>query len=341
MKKKILLIPVLIFITTLFYGQVSFNFKNFKSETAGITLLADASIYNGVLRLTESAYWEVGACWYTDKTVDPKAGFITQFTFLMTDYYGLGGGADGFVFVIRDARLPITVTESGYGLGYHEMETSLAIEFDTYYNGNYGDPNNNHISVHSGGPKPNSVSHDYALGTYLPPYEMKNGKSHKVTIQYLDHLLQIFLGKIPFPILSISVDIDALLRLEDGPVWVGFTSSTGLGAANHDILNWSFTELFSKSKEVGDSEINNDAVFVVYPNPFTSYFKVFYTSSQTSHIKFELQNINGQIIKSIVNEVDIRGISEVVFDGTLLPPGIYFIRLQAGKEIITKKIIKH
>nr|NQU91265.1 T9SS type A sorting domain-containing protein [Bacteroidota bacterium] len=41
-----------------------------------------------------------------------------------------------------------------------------------------------------------------------------------------------------------------------------------------------------------------------------------------------------------MSEFQQEGGHEVLFNGTDLPAGIYFCRLQAGDEVLTKKIIK-
>ena len=342
MKRKIILTLGITFITNLLFCQVSFNYSNFKKETTGLTLLADTEFCDGVLRLSKAQQGQIGACWYTAKTVDPKVGFKTRFTFRISDYGGLGGGADGLVFILMDARQQVLVTLAGGKLGYHGIKASLAIEFDTFYNYNWSDPNNNHVSIHSNGPFANSVSHDYELGTYLLPNTMKDGEPHKVTITYLDHLLRVYYDNIPAPVLNIHVNIDALLKLNNGPVWVGFTSATGNGWANHDILNWSFTELDSKSKVMSDfsNEINSE--FEVYPNPCSDAANLRITICEHGIVICDLFEISGVKIKGFLNEVKMPGTYDMEIDLSDLPEGIYFcvLKTNPARAGQTKKIIK-
>jgi len=340
MKRNFILLLGINFINCLLFSQVSFNYSDFKKETAGLTLLADAEFCDGVLRLSKAQQGQIGACWYTAKTIDPKVDFKSQFTFRMLEYGGLGGGADGLVFILMDARLPVTVTTAGGKLGYHGIKTSLAIEFDTYYNYNWADPDNNHVSIHSNGPFANSVHHNSALETSLLPYPMKDGDPHYVTILYQKHLLQVYFDKIPDPVLSKHVDIDALLKLNNGPVWIGFTSATGNGWSNHDILGWSFAELDSKSNVMDDFSNENNLKFEVYPNPFTSFLNISYALSEPGHVELKLQKLNGQILKTIVDKIDDTDDYELKVNSSDLVPGIYYCILKTKHEIQTKKIIK-
>ncbi len=53
----------------------------------------------------------------------------------------------------------------GHGLGYSGIPNSLAIEFDTYYNYEYIEPYENHISVHTRGWRHNNDSNQtFSLG---------------------------------------------------------------------------------------------------------------------------------------------------------------------------------
>jgi len=50
--------------------------------------------------------------------------------------------------------------------------------------------------------------------------------------------------------------------------------------------------------------------------------------------------MHGQKIKTLMNEEQISGEYVVWFDGTELPPGIYFVMLQAGDQTSLIKLIK-
>lgn len=207
-------------------------------------------------RLTSSGPGQVGAVWFPAKQF-VAGGFMTTFQFRIT---GVGSlrpdvdrGGDGFAFVIQNAdfgpnlpRLP-----GGY-LGYHGIPNSLAIEFDTYFNREPGfcDPNDNHISVHTRGTAPNSVSEcqdrgaSLGITTAIPP--MKNGALHLVQIFYQPGILSIYMDNLQAPVLVVpGLDLSRILSLDGGRAWLGFTAGTGAAFENHDIFAWNFRVLGS------------------------------------------------------------------------------------------------
>jgi hypothetical protein len=52
--------------------------------------------------------------------------------------------------------------------------------------------------------------------------------------------MRVFLDDLTNPVLTISLDLSSLLRLDNGSAWVGFTAGTGAAWENHDIVSWQF-----------------------------------------------------------------------------------------------------
>ncbi|HEY5125489.1 MAG TPA: T9SS type A sorting domain-containing protein [Ignavibacteria bacterium] len=81
-----------------------------------------------------------------------------------------------------------------------------------------------------------------------------------------------------------------------------------------------------------------------YPNPFNPITKIKFDikkefRSQESEVKLSIYDILGRKIEDLVNEKLQPGSYEVTFDGSDLPSGIYFCKLQAGGFTETKKIV--
>jgi hypothetical protein len=227
--------------------STSFNYPDF-SMTEGLSLLGNAEFTNDILRITRSYIDQVGACWYTENQILVKEGFETEFQFKISDYSGwVSSGGDGLVFLIMDASYPINVTGWGGNLGYEGLKGVVAVEFDIVNNEEYpADQNHNNIAIHSNGPDANSPHHDFMLARYIPDEPFKDGNPHNVIISYKDQTLHIYLDSYSGdPVISLDIDIDSLLELQGGPVWIGFSASTGLGVATHDILSWTFNGEFT------------------------------------------------------------------------------------------------
>ncbi len=142
--------------------------------------------------------------------------------------------------MIQNFSIPVVGPPAGF-LGYHGLPNSLAVEFDTWMNQEPGflDPNGNHISVHSRGTAPNSVSEAASLGQATNIPFMKDGALHTVSINYTPGTLQVFMDNLTNPVLTIpNLNLANLLSLDNGSAWLGFTSGTGAAVENHDIYNW-------------------------------------------------------------------------------------------------------
>ena len=59
-------------------------------------------------------------------------------------------GADGFAFVVHNMG-SMELGSSGMGLGYDQINNSLAVEFDTFFNAENLDQYENAVSVHTRG----------------------------------------------------------------------------------------------------------------------------------------------------------------------------------------------
>ncbi len=76
-----------------------------------------------------------------------------------------------------------------------------------------------------------------------------------------------------------------------------------------------------------------------YPNPFNSKTIINFSVPKESFITLKVFDILGNEITTLVNEEKPSGIYKVEFDGSDLPSGVYFYRMQAGKFNDIKKLI--
>lgn len=233
-----------------FAGEVSLA-----TETS---LAGSASIEGQALRLTGSEKHLAGAAWLRDKQT-VAGGFETEFTFRLTQAGGLGGGADGFAFVLQNSG-PDAVGGAGSGGGFalgndaapgaasEAIPQSIAVFFDTFRNEEIGDPSNNFVTICTAGTPqelhwpPSRLASSKKLRVNL-----KDRKPHTARISFQPPALTVYLdGK---RVLSTAVDLLSVIG-PDGGAWAGFTASTGEGFENHDILSWSFTRGNSVSSSI-------------------------------------------------------------------------------------------
>jgi len=74
-----------------------------------------------------------------------------------------------------------------------------------------------------------------------------------------------------------------------------------------------------------------------FPNPADGITNIQYLTSNISHVILTVLDVYGKEIVSLVNEQQSAGEHIVQFDATDLPAGIYFVKLQAGNEVVTRK----
>lgn len=76
-----------------------------------------------------------------------------------------------------------------------------------------------------------------------------------------------------------------------------------------------------------------------YPNPFNPSTTIPYTLKDISQVKIDVLNVLGQTVSTLVNETQMAGRYQVVFDASDLPSGVYFCRLEAGHYSKMQKMI--
>lgn len=226
-------------------------------QVQSLALLNAAHLESGVLRVTDTSLGVAGAAWHRFKQ-PVSGGFETDFTIQFSDPQG--GGADALSFVIQNTGLD-AVGVSGGGLGYQGIANSLVVEFDTWDNGGgAGDPNGNHVAVHSAGLNVNAPTAATLLGASSNIPDLSDGQPHRVRVRYdppislfpilsdvivlpLVGSLSVYVDDFKKPALQVSVTLGTKLKLDAGKAWVGFVASTGGASENHDVLNWVFRPL--------------------------------------------------------------------------------------------------
>ncbi len=82
-----------------------------------------------------------------------------------------------------------------------------------------------------------------------------------------------------------------------------------------------------------------------YPNPFNPTTVINYSIPKRSFVTLKVYDVLGREASTLVNEEKPAGNYKVTFNGTNLPSGVYFYRMQvytagrAGRFVETKKLI--
>jgi hypothetical protein len=237
-------IALLFLLTSTASGQLLY--QSFPQQI-GFTLTGAAHLQAGAIVLSPA--WvtaPAGAVWFEVKE-RMDTSWTCTFVFSIDsiggqlDRDGVPGG-DGLAFVIQN-DYPRALGWSGGGIGYGGILNSLAVEFDTYANDEYGvdDPSSNHVSVQTRGRLSNSFRHTFSLGQSTDIPELSTANPTAVTIRYnADRgLLSVAFG-CGAPVVTASVRLDSILALTEGRAWIGFTAASQSAYQNHRLLSVCF-----------------------------------------------------------------------------------------------------
>lgn len=231
------------------------EFDDFSSKVSHLKLNVDAAKVGENLRLTPNDWYRRGSA-FTLKTLN-VAKFSTFFTFQITGPFSTFGSGDGFTFAIQ-ALSPSAIGDLGPSLGYGGevvsdqlvggIRNSIAVEFDTYKNGSFDDPNANHIAIDING---DTRHPDASLVKEIAP-SFTNGKKWYAWVDYDGEILQVRISQNDHrpkkAQLETDIDIPSLLGVNNdsdkNKAYVGFTGSTQGGYENNDILFWQYREKY-------------------------------------------------------------------------------------------------
>ncbi len=103
------------------------------------------------------------------------------------------------------------------------------------------------------------------------------------------------------------------------------------------------------------TELRNDSVIHVstpeplsvalvnnlFPNPSTHQVTMQFTLEKTERVQIQLYNLQGQLVRTLLDGWAKKGQNEISFSNTYLTPGTYLLTITNGKEILhSKQLIK-
>jgi serine/threonine protein kinase len=226
--------------------RLNFEFDQF-NYTEKLQFNGNATIINQVARLVPAnSSINHGTIFYkTPIQLKNKLSWQTFFEFSIGENGGLEGGGDGLTFILQNSSRGVkAIGAPGAYLGYATngnyapISPSIVIEFDTWYNPEFGDPNNNHVGINLNG---NIISETVAI----PEINFKSGEIIRVWIDYhgSDQTLAIFISltnnKPANPLLVKEIDLEGILGSE---AYLGFSAGTWNAWGNHDLIRWYFQQ---------------------------------------------------------------------------------------------------
>lgn len=239
--------------TVEFGGLTGFAWTSPMIETNG-TAHAVNTAGGQVMRLTDNVGSEAGSAFIINPyVIGHNTDFTSNFVFQITSPGNPSSNqSDGLAFVIGGSPTALGATGGGLGYGGSPALThSVIVEFDTYSNALFTDPNdlgsqpnNSHVALMTNG---DPTNHLISRPTSVP---MDNGDQWEARINYYGQTdyLSVYLHDLDQPgikaFFDYNIDIANTLGCGSGGCvnsYLGFTAATGGGFANHDIVSWGLT----------------------------------------------------------------------------------------------------
>lgn len=135
----------------------------------------------------------------------------------------------------------------------------------------------------------------------------------------------------------INLGGDTFLNTGDCDMYIAKLDSNGNHIWSYRFGNWYGTD-------VDDNRLELNFELSVYPNPFNLHTTISYTLHIPSQTILKVYDVNGRLVRTLLNEFKIPDNYNVMWDGcdsNHLPvaSGIYFIHLESGGKSTTKKIV--
>jgi photosystem II stability/assembly factor-like uncharacterized protein len=180
-----------------------------------------------------------------------------------------------------------------------------------------------------------------------------------------ENVYYLFVGNLNYP--TQDADAQAVwFSTNEGQYWTSFSQGLGNSTvwslasndqyifAGVDSVVWRrpFNEILNYTDVAFTESPKQFILEQNYPNPFNPSTKIKYTiptppsssplikgRKEVEFVTLKVYDILGRDVATLVNEEKHSGNYEVKFDGSNLPSGIYFYKLEAGGNILSKKLI--
>lgn len=192
-------------------------------------LNGSASIQGSALQLTSNQQFNTASAWTSAKV--PITSFSTQFAFQMSNAV-----ADGMTFTIQnDPHGTAAMGITGLGLGYWNLNKSVAIKFDLFNNDGEG---NNSTGLYKNGAVPSVPANDLSSSGI----NLHSGDIFNVALTYDGKTLTMQIKDTKTGATATKSYTVNIAQIVGGTTaYVGFTGGTGGYTATQRILSWSFT----------------------------------------------------------------------------------------------------
>lgn len=303
------------------------------------------------IRLTSTGKYESGGA-YLPERFTVRNGFDLRFSFRLAMGNDNGmvdngdPGADGVAVVFLPDN-PTAVGRSGDGIGYHEIAHGMAVEYDSYLNPAYSDPDGSHVAVQVGDGRQLRAWHTApylrALTSKDVPSFKADGSVYYGRVALTGNRLLVYVSTTPLfakPVIELeNFDIQSTLNLDSrGSCFIGFTSSTGMSTEEHSLLSVEIENCQPLVSVNDQSDVRGmHPQMSIIPNPTTSSASVQLALVLTEDASLEIFDLHGCIVLRQI--VPAGSVSWSVGALGSLAPGIYTIRLSTRGGVTSSSLV--
>ncbi len=128
---------------------------------------------------------------------------------------------------------------------------------------------------------------------------------------------------------------------------IGYDYNYFEGGHESDLVSWIMAVHWMDSiinleyQTLGVEIINQPINYIsVYPNPASDELTINYQLEKSAVVNINLIDLQGKQHMVLHKETNAMRIQTESLNISHLPPGVYFLRLQAGNDVVTKKVVK-
>jgi hypothetical protein len=114
----------------------------------------------------------------------------------------------------------------------------------------------------------------------------------------------------------------------DLPIPYSYTITEGTPPAS--------TVVTSSAKEIQNNVLR---LLDLFPNPSSGLTNISYQLTSSKNIQIDLIDLNGKVVKPLLNENQTTGAHSHILNLTDVPKGVYFVKLSANQEKLSQKLI--
>ena len=149
-----------------------------------------------------------------------------------------------------------------------------------------------------------------------------------------------------FDVAVVSLDGDSVVQTFSGTGQNVAISSDGMKAYvtdsyNGDLIVYKYNGTGTRIRVSGTGSRVPEALELSqnYPNPFNPSTTITYVLPTSSFMELKVYDVAGRSVATLVSRYQSAGRYGISFDGSRLPSGLYFLRIEAGGLSLARKMI--